>query len=133
MCVLRLSVLLLCLLASCALAADSMPNPGLCEDYDPSGLIEGNPDVRLAPEKERSTLSGPVVGCLVLIYSLKEQPGSNGATLVPYRIKIVASTESLPNSLLRSAKSSLSKWIFLATTHEASQDRIYFSLFEFEP
>lgn len=118
-----------CMLAlSTSIAAETDAAATECGDFDGAGLIEGKPLIRVEPVVGSELREDNVDSCVVVAYGLKEKPGTDGAALLAYKPKAVAQSDDVTKSEKKAAERALSKWLFLAKTHDASKERVYFSV-----
>lgn len=116
---------------SASLAAGSDTEAPVCGGFVATGLTEGKPLVRVEPVVGQELREDGVDSCVVVIYGLKEKRGSDGAALLAYKPKAVAHSEDVTKNEKKAVERALSKWLFLAKTHDASKESIYFSVITF--
>ena len=109
-------------------ASESDTAAPVCGGFDAAGLIEGKPLVRVEPVVGSELREDGVDSCVVITYGLKEKRGTDGAALLVYKPKAVAQSDDVTKRETKAAEHALSKWLFLAKTHDASQEPIYFSV-----
>ena len=119
------------LILSSSLAAASDTKEPVCGGFVPAGLTEGKPLIRVEPVVGPELREDGVDSCVVVTYGLKEKRGTDGAALLVYRPKAVAHSDDVTKKERKAAERALSKWLFLANTHDASKESIYFSVMTF--
>ena len=92
------------------------------------GLTEGKPLIRVEPVVGTELREDGIDSCVVMAYGLKEKRGTDGAALLVHKPKAVAQSSDVTRKETRAAQSAMSKWLFLAKTHEASNEPIYYSI-----
>ena len=127
----RFSALVVFFLSSLALAADDESPPASCADFSVDALTEGKPVIRVEPAFGEQLRNDSTESCVIVIYGLKEKRGTEGHALLARRAKAVAWSEEVPRSARRAAERAMSKWLFFSRMHDASDERIYYSLFTF--
>ena len=116
------------LLHSISFASENDPIMRTCGGFDPTGLTEGKPVVRVEPVVGADLREDGVDSCIVLVYGLKEKRGSEGAALVAYKPKAVSQSDGVGGKEMKAAERAMSKWLFLAKTHDASKKPVYYSV-----
>ena len=121
-----------CLFAfSTSFAAETDTAAPVCGDFDATGLIEGKPLIRVEPVVGQELREDDIDSCVVVTYGLKEKRGTDGAALLVYKPKAVAQSDDVTKREKKAAERALSKWLFLAKTHDASKEPIFFSVIIF--
>jgi hypothetical protein len=100
----------------------------LCGNFDAEGLIEGKPLIRVEPTVGSELREDGIDSCIVVTYGLKEKRGTDGAALLVYKPKAVAQSDDVTKREKKAAERALSKWLFLAKTHDVSKESMYFSV-----
>ena len=113
---------------SLSFAAESDIAAPACGGFVAAGLIEGKPLIRVEPVVGSELREGGIDSCVVVTYGLKEKRGTDGAALLVYKLKAVAQSDDVTKREKKAAERALSKWLFLAKTHDASKESIYFSV-----
>jgi len=99
-----------------------------CGGFDNAALTEGKPVIRVEPVVGAELREDAVESCIVVAYGLKEKRGTNGDALLAYKPKAVAQSDDVTKKEKAAAERALSKWLFLAKTHDASKEPIYYSV-----
>ena len=121
-----------CLLCSYAsMAEEDSDVMNTCGGFDATGLTEGRPVIRVEPVVGAERRDDAIESCVVVAYGLKEKRGSDGAALLAYKPKAVAQGDDVTRKEKKAAGRAVSKWLFLAKAHEASEDPIYYSVIVF--
>jgi len=110
------------------IAGDTSAEPPTCGGFDLTGLTEGKPLVRVEPVVGAELREDPVESCIVVAYGLKEKRGTDGAALLAYKPKAVAHSDDVTRKEKKAAERVMSKWLFLAKTHNASKEPVYYSV-----
>lgn len=113
---------------STSLAAETDTATAVCAGFDASALTEGKPLIRAEPVVGSELREDNIESCVVVTYGLKEKQGTDGAALLVSRPKAVAQSDDVTRKEIKAVKRALSKWLFLAKTHEASKEPIYYSV-----
>jgi hypothetical protein len=116
---------------STLIAAESDTAAPVCGEFDATGLIEGKPLIRVEPVVGSELREDGVDSCVVVTYGLKEKGGTDGAALLVYKPKAVAQSHDVTKKEKKAAERALSKWLFLAKTHDASKESRYYSVIIF--
>lgn len=114
--------------SSASIAGEDSTAGLTCGDFDAAGLTEGKPVIRVEPVVGAELREDAVESCIVVAYGLKEKRGSDGSALLAYRPKAVAQSVDVTKKEKAAAERALSKWLFLAKTHDASKEPIYYSV-----
>ena len=114
-----------------SLAAETDIAKALCGDFNATGMVEGKPLIRVEPVVGSELREDGVDSCVVVTYGLKEKRGTDGAALLVYKPKAVAHSDDVTKREKRAAERALSKWLFLARTHDASKESMYYSVIIF--
>lgn len=113
---------------STSLAAETETATIACAGFDASGLTEGKPLIRVEPVVGSELREDNIESCVVVTYGLKEKRGTDGGALLVSKPKAVAQSDDVTKREIKAVKRALSKWLFLAKTHEASKEPIYYSV-----
>jgi hypothetical protein len=113
----------------CATETDTAASE--CGGFEATGLIEGKPLIRVEPVVGQELREDGIDSCVVVTYGLKEKRGTDGAALLAYKPKAVAQSEGVTKKEKKAVERSLSKWLFLAKTHDASIESLYYSVIKF--
>ncbi len=116
------------LVFSTSFAAEIDTAASLCGDFEAKGLIEGKPLIRVEPVVRSELREDDIDSCVVLTYGLKEKRGTDGAALLVYKPKAVAQSDDVTKREKKAAERVMSKWLFLAKTHETSKEPVYYSV-----
>lgn len=113
---------------STSLAEEESAAAIACGGFDSTGLIEGKPLIRVEPVVGPELREDMLDSCVIVVYGLKEKRGTDGAALLAYRPKAVAHSNDVTRKEKKAAERAMSKWLFLAKTHEASKEPVYYSV-----
>lgn len=116
---------------STSIGAETDTAAPVCGDFDATGLVEGKPLIRVEPVVGAELREDDIDSCVIVTYGLKEKRGTDGAALLAYRPKAVAQSGDVTKKEAKAAERALSKWLFLAKTHDASRESIYYSMIVF--
>lgn len=100
--------------------------------FDGEDILEGQPLVSVAPVYPSRALRKEIEGCVVLGYALEVRANALEGGLYPHNVVVLSASEEQSRAFEKAARKALSNWLFLARTHEASDDVKYFSVFPFE-
>ena len=114
--------------ASAGIAEDNSAESPACGGFDSTGLTEGKPIVRVEPVVGTELREDAVESCIVVAYGLKEKRGADGAVLLAYKPKAVAQSDDATEKEEKAVERAIAKWLFLARTHDASKDPVYYSV-----
>ena len=117
--------------SSASMAGEDSTEVPICGDFDTSGLTEGKLIIRVEPVVGAGLREDTVDSCIVVTYGLKEKRGTDGAALLAHKPKAVAQSEDVTNKEKRAAERALSQWLFLAKTHDASKEPVYYSVMNY--
>ena len=125
----KLLVVTACLIGcSAAFAKEASTAATVCDGFDPAGLVEGKPLIRVEPSVGTELREDEIDSCLVLAYGLKEKRGTDGAALLVHKPRVVAQSDDATKKEIKAAQRAMSKWLFLTKTHDASKEPIYYSV-----
>lgn len=99
-----------------------------CGGFDATGLVKGRPVIRVEPVVGSEFREDDKDSCVVVTYGLKAKRGTDGTALLVYKPKAVAQSDDVTKKEKKAAERALSKWLFLAKTHDASKEPIYYSV-----
>lgn len=116
---------------SLSFAADPEAAGTVCGDFNATGMIEGKPLIRVEPVVGPELREDGIDSCVVVTYGLKEKRGTDGAALLVHKPKAVAQSDDVTKKEKKATERALSKWLFLAKTHDASRESIYYSVIVF--
>lgn len=109
-------------------AEENSASAPACGGFDLTGLTEGKPVIRVEPVVGPELREDALDSCIVVAYGLKEKRGTDGAALLAYKPKAIAQSEDVTKKEKNAAERAMSKWLFLAKTHDASKEPIYYSV-----
>ncbi len=128
----RISLCAVWMLAVCtSSAAETDSAATVCGGFDATLLTEGKPLIRVEPVVGAELREDDIDSCVVVTYGLEEKRGTDGAALLAHKPKAVAKSDDVTKKEMKAAERALSKWLFLAKTHDASKESIYYSLIIF--
>jgi hypothetical protein len=116
------------LYCSTSFAEESSFAASTCGGFSLTGLTEGKPLIRVEPVVGSELREDEVDSCIVVAYGLKEKRGTDGAALLVYKPKAIAQSDDVTKKEVKAAERATSKWLFLAKTHDASKEPIYYSV-----
>ena len=116
------------LFSSTSFAAENSSAASTCGGFDVTGLTEGKPLIRVEPIVGSELREDLVDSCIVVAYGLKEKRGTDGAALLAYKPRAVAQSDDVTKKEMKAAERAITKWLFLAKTHDASKEAIYYSV-----
>ena len=119
------------LYCSTSFAEESSSAASTCGGLDLTGLTEGKPLIRVAPVVGSELREDEVDSCIVVAYGLKAKRGTDGAALLAYKPKAIAQSDDVTKKEVKAAERAMSKWLFLAKTHDASKEPIYYSVINY--